>query len=70
MYIDWIRIYQQGTASETFVCPTASDPIEPEQMSGIISVSGETNSAKILRDGRLYILRGEHEYSLDGRLIR
>ena len=70
MYIDWIRIYQQGTASETFVCPTASDPIEPEPTSGVETISNETNGVKILRNGRMYILRGEHEYDLDGRLIR
>ena len=71
MYIDWIRIYQSGASSETFVCPSASDPIEPETTQSIVTANGErTNGEKLLRDGRLYILRGGHEYSLDGRLIR
>jgi len=73
MYIDWIRIYQRGDANQSFVCPTASDPIEPENTSGIIEANGEgleVRGEKILRDGHMYILRGGHEYSIDGRLIR
>lgn len=70
MYIDWIRIYQQGTASETFVCPTDSDPIEPENTSGVETINSETNGAKILRDGRLYILRGEHVYTITGQIVK
>ena len=71
MYIDWIRIYQSDETNQSFVCPSASDPIEPETTQSIVTANGErTNGEKLLRDGRLYILRGGHEYSLDGRLIR
>ena len=71
MYIDWIRIYQRGDANESFVCPSASDEIEPEKTSGIDAVQrDEVQSTKELRDGQLLIRRGGHEYSVDGRLIR
>ena len=71
MYIDWIRIYQSDETNQSFVCPSASDPIEPETTQSIVTANGErTNGEKLLRDGRLYILRGGHEYSVDGRLIR
>lgn len=71
MYIDWIRIYQSDETNQSFVCPSASDPIEPETTQSIVTANGErTNGEKLLHNGRLYILRGGHEYSLDGRLIR
>ena len=64
MYIDWIRIYQQGTTSETFVCPTDSDPIEPENTSGLEQPTSDSSlqgrGEKVLRDGQLFIRRGEH----------
>ena len=72
MYIDWIRIYQRGDQNQSFQCPTASDPIEPERTQGIEEIKNEelkiTN--KIIRDGQLLILRGGHEYTVDGRLVR
>ncbi|MBO4454417.1 MAG: glycoside hydrolase family 16 protein, partial [Paludibacteraceae bacterium] len=40
MYIDWIRIYQRGDANQSFVCPSASDPIEPENAQGLEEVTG------------------------------
>ena len=73
MYIDWIRIYQQGTASETFVCPTASDPIEPEQTSGVETISDEglvIRGEKILHNGQILIRRGEHVYTITGQIVQ
>lgn len=73
MYIDWIRIYQQGTASETFVCPTASDPIEPEQMSGVETISDEglvIRGEKVLHNGQIFIRRGEHVYTPMGQMLK
>lgn len=73
MYIDWIRIYQHGDAGQSFHSNAPSDPIEPEGGNGIETVTGDglqVTGEKVLRDGRLYILRGGHEYSVDGRLIR
>lgn len=64
MYIDWIRIYQKGDASETFYSAkqTVTQNVEVE--------STMDKPVKIMRDGQVYILRGGHEYNLDGRLIR
>ena len=70
MYIDWIRIYQQGNAQETFVCPTASDPIEPENTQGIETVWDDEPGQKILRNGQLLIRRGEHVYTITGQIVK
>ena len=71
MYIDWIRIYQKGDASETFICPTASDEIEPEpeHWQGVETVMGDglqVTGEKILRNGQLIIRRNGEEYNVMG----
>ena len=71
MYIDWIRIYQKGDASETFICPTASDEIEPEpeNWQGVDTVMGDglqVTGEKILRNGQLIIRRNGEEYNVMG----
>lgn len=71
MYIDWIRIYQQGTASETFVCPSASDEIESERAQGNLTPAlSSREGEKVLRNGQLLIRRGEKMYDVLGREIR
>ncbi len=69
MYIDWIRIYQKGETGETFVCPSASDPIEDETQ-GIYMPSGQYQSTKELRNGQLLIRRGGVLYDIYGNIIR
>ena len=67
LYIDWIRIYQRGDTNESFVCPSASDPIEPEPVTGIESIqSSEVRTQKVLRDGQIVILRDNKQYSVMG----
>lgn len=72
MYIDWIRIYQRGDEGESFHCPSASDPIEPENPQGMEEIKNEelniTN--KILRDGQLLIHRGENIYTVTGQMVK
>lgn len=71
MYIDWIRIYQRGDANESFICPSASDPIEPEIAQGVESIQPSDGSIqKVLRDGQIVILRSGHEYSITGQIVR
>lgn len=72
MYIDWIRIYQQGTASETFVCPSASDEIEPENPQGIEPILDASlqRGEKVLRDGQLLIRRGGNVYTITGQIVK
>lgn len=70
VYIDWIRIYQRGDAAETFVCPSPSDTIEPENTKGIDEVqSDNVQSTKELRGGQLFIRRGDKIYDVTGRVI-
>ena len=67
MYIDWIRIYQQGVEKETFSCLSASDPIEPENPQRTDQVpSDHVPSTKELRNGQLLIHRGENVYTITG----
>ena len=76
MYIDWIRIYQRSADTDkSFVCPSASDPIEPENPQGIVTANGEWSNGecvkgeKILRDGQLLIRRGDKVYSITGQIV-
>ncbi len=69
MYIDWIRIYQRGDANESFVSPSASDPIEPENAQGIETVTGDglqVTAEKVLRNGQMIIRRGDEMYNIMG----
>ena len=72
VYIDWIRIYQQGTASETFVCPSASDEIEPEGTQGIEPTPNPSlkGGEKVLLNGQLLIRRGGNVYTITGQIIK
>lgn len=67
MYIDWIRIYQRGDANESFSCPSASDPIEPENSQGLESVHTPDGSIKkVLHDGQIVIIRDNKQYNVMG----
>ena len=71
MYIDWIRIYQKGDANQSFVSPSASDAIEPERAQGIEEVpSDQVPSTKVLRNGQLFIIRGEKVYTITGQILK
>ncbi|MDY6379741.1 MAG: glycoside hydrolase family 16 protein [Bacteroidales bacterium] len=71
MYIDWIRIYQRGDANESFVCPSASDPIEPEKQQGIevIGDGSQVTGEKVLHNGQLLIRHGEKIYDIMGKEV-
>ena len=72
MYIDWIRIYQRGDANESFVSPSASDEIEPENTQGVETVTGErlpVTGEKILRDGQLYLMYKGAMYNVQGMKV-
>ena len=73
VYIDWIRIWQRGDTGESFVCPSDSDPIEPEnEEAGVESVGAEVGNAakRIIRNGKMYVLRGGRLYSVTGQLVQ
>ncbi len=70
MYIDWIRIYQRGDANESFVCPSASDPIEPEGTENNLSPTLPSREGeKVLRNGQLLIRHGEKIYDIMGKEV-
>jgi len=71
MYIDWIRVYQSGEEGESFYSNTPSDPIEPGNPSGTEAVTAAmAGGDKMLRDGHLFIRRGENTYTLTGQIMR
>lgn len=70
LYIDWIRIYQRGDAGESFVCPSASDPIEPERTENNLSPTLPSREGeKVLRNGQLLIRLGEKMYDIMGKEV-
>ena len=70
MYIDWIRIYQRGDEGESFVCPSASDPIEPERTENNLSPTLPSREGeKVLRNGQLLIRLGEKMYDIMGKEV-
>ncbi len=74
MYIDWIRIYQRGDQNQSFSCPSASDPIELEKVSGLEQPTSDSSlkgrGEKILHNGQLFIRRGEHVYTPMGQMLK
>lgn len=66
IYIDWIRIYQRGDANQSFTCPSASDPIEPDNTQDIETIKDEGLGTKVLRNGQIIIRRNGEEYNIMG----
>ena len=67
MYIDWIRIYQQGTSKETFVSPSPSDDIEPECGTDVENVTISQPAQKVVQNGQIYILKDGQLYNIIGQ---
>ena len=61
MYVDWVRVYQKGDASETFHGKTG-------QATGNTFVP-VLESKKILRNGQLLIIRGDKVYTITGQIV-
>jgi beta-glucanase (GH16 family) len=70
MYIDWIRIYQQGTDKETFVSPSPSDDIEPEPGTDVDNVFVNSIAEKQIIDGQIYIRKNNELYNIVGQKIK
>ena len=70
MYIDWIRIYQQGTDKETFVSPSPSDDIEPEEGTGLEDVLVHQSAQKMIINGQIYIRKNNELYNIVGQKIQ
>jgi hypothetical protein len=67
VYIDWIRIYQQGTDEETFVSPSSSDAIEPENGTAVDNVILSQPAQKMIINGQLYIHKNGQLYNIVGQ---
>jgi hypothetical protein len=70
MYIDWIRIYQQGTDKETFVSPSPSDEIEPEPGTDVDNVFVNSIAEKQIINGQIYIRKNNELYNIVGQKIQ
>ena len=69
VYIDWIRIYQQGTDKETFVSPSPSDAIEPEGDTAVEDITLSQPAQKVIKNGQLYIRKNGQLYNIVGQSI-
>ena len=69
MYIDWIRIYQQGTSQETFVSPSSSDEIEPAGGTAVDNILISQPAQKIIINGQLYIRKNGQLYNVIGQSL-
>ncbi len=69
MYIDWIRIYQQGTDKETFVSPSPSDEIEPESSTAVQNITISQPAQKVIINGQLYIQKDGQIYTIVGQQL-
>ena len=69
VYIDWIRIYQQGSDKETFVSPSPSDPIEPETNTALEQITTTQTVQKVVIDGQIYMLKDGDLYNIVGQKI-
>ena len=67
MYIDWIRIYQQGTDKETFVSPSPSDAIEPAGGTAVDNITLTQPAQKVIINGQLYIPKDGQLYNVVGQ---
>jgi beta-glucanase (GH16 family) len=69
VYIDWIRIYQQGTDKETFVSPSPSDAIEPAGGIGtaVDNITLTQPAQKVIINGQLYIQKDGQLYTIVGQ---
>jgi hypothetical protein len=69
VYIDWIRIYQQGSDKETFVSPSPSDPIEPETNTALEQITTTQTVQKVVINGQIYMLKDGDLYNIIGQKI-
>ena len=60
MYVDWVRVFQRGDASEELHIP---------QPQGFVPVNDNTESEKILYNGQLLIRRNGQIYTITGQII-
>ena len=70
MYIDWLRIYQRGDEGQNFTSNVLSEAIEND-LSTLNDMQNDVPAAtKLLRDGLLFIRRGDTLYDMQGNIIR
>jgi hypothetical protein len=69
VYIDWIRIYQQGSDKETFYSPSPSDEIEPEKGTAVENITLPQPAQKVIINGQIYIRKNGQLYNIVGQPI-
>ena len=69
MYIDWIRIYQQGTDKETFTSPSPSDAIEPDADTAVEDITISQPAQKVIINGQIFIRKNGQLYNIVGQKL-
>lgn len=67
VYIDWIRIYQQGTDKETFTSPSPSDAIEPDADTAVEDITISQPAQKVIINGQIFIRKNGQLYNIVGQ---
>ena len=70
VYIDWIRIYQQGTDKETFTSPSPSDAIEPDADTAVEDTTISQPAQKVIINGQIFIRKNGQLYNIVGQQIQ
>ena len=70
VYIDWIRIYQQGTDKETFTSPSPSDAIEPDADTAVEDITISQPAQKVIINGQIFIRKNGQLYNIVGQQIQ
>lgn len=69
VYIDWIRIYQQGTDKETFTSPSPSDAIEPDADTAVEDITISQPAQKVIINGQIFIRKNGQLYNIVGQKL-
>lgn len=70
VYIDWIRIYQQGSDKETFYSPSPSDEIEPDADTAVEDITISQPAQKVIINGQIFIRKNGQLYNIVGQQIQ
>lgn len=65
-----IKPYKAATVGAVYVYAYVRKYVDPSSTVDIENVQSEIQSEKVLRDGRLYIIRGEKMYDLTGAIVK
>ena len=67
MYIDYVRVYQQGVAGETLVGKTTQ---ETTALENTVDNAADNRVRKVMQDGQIHIVCGDNIFTITGQKIK